>query len=156
MDTIRKIKREDLEELLCLYHQLYEEEDAVVTEERKQAFETILHRDDQFLLVTERKGKIIATVHLTILPNLSHNGASAAYIENVIVDKDHRGQKIGEAIMTRAIEIAEEYRCYRVLLCTGTISHEDPPEIMERRHRFYEKVGLRRGIKNALVRYFNQ
>ena len=32
MDTIRKIKREDLEELLCLYHQLYEEEDAVVTE----------------------------------------------------------------------------------------------------------------------------
>ncbi len=156
MDQIRKIKEHDLGQLLALYHQLHHDEDTAITPERKAAFTEILQNKNSYLLVTERDGKIIATVHLTIMPNLSRNGSPAAYIENVIVDQNLHGQKVGETIMNHAIEIAKARHCYKVFLCTGSITHDDTPELMERRHRFYAKSGLKLGIKNVLVRYLNR
>ncbi len=90
----------------------------------------------QQLLVAELRKKIVGTLVLIIVPNLSHKGTPFAIIENVVVDQRHRGKGIGEALITRAIKEARGAGCYKVSLTSNKFRKEA--------HRFYERLGFGR------------
>jgi ribosomal protein S18 acetylase RimI-like enzyme len=90
----------------------------------------------QHLLVAEVRRKIVGTLVLVVVPNLSHKGTPYAIIENVVVDEKHRSKGIGEALITRAIEESRKTGCYKVTLTSNKRRNEA--------HRFYERLGFAR------------
>lgn len=90
----------------------------------------------QHLLVAESRGKLIGTLVLAVVPNLSHKGTPYAIIENVVVDEKHRSKGIGEALITRAVDEARKAGCYKVTLTSNKRRTEA--------HRFYERLGFSR------------
>ncbi|RST58128.1 GNAT family N-acetyltransferase [Siminovitchia terrae] len=88
---------------------------------------------NQILLVTNNE-IVIGCLQLTIIPGLARLGMKRAQIEGVRVDKNYRGQKIGEALFREAITIAKSEGCGLVQLTTD----KDRKDA----HRFYEKLGF--------------
>lgn len=90
----------------------------------------------QHLLVAESRGKLIGTLVLVVVPNLSRRGTPYGIIENVVVDEKHRSKGIGEALITRAVDEARKIGCYKVTLTSNKRRTEA--------HRFYERLGFAR------------
>ncbi|MFM1653027.1 GNAT family N-acetyltransferase [Brevibacillus sp. B_LB10_24] len=88
---------------------------------------------NQILLVMEDE-IVIGCLQLTIIPGLARLGMKRAQIEGVRVDKNYRGQKVGEALFREAIAIAKSEGCGLVQLTTD----KDRKDA----HRFYEKLGF--------------
>ncbi|WP_213021483.1 GNAT family N-acetyltransferase [Siminovitchia terrae] len=88
---------------------------------------------NQILLVTDNE-IVIGCLQLTIIPGLARLGMKRAQIEGVRVDKNYRGQKIGEALFREAITIAKSEGCGLVQLTTD----KDRKDA----HRFYGKLGF--------------
>jgi len=88
---------------------------------------------NQILLVIEGE-IVIGCLQLTIIPGLARLGMKRAQIEGVRVDKNYRGQKIGEALFREAITIAKSEGCGLVQLTTDK-NRKDAL-------RFYEKLGF--------------
>jgi GNAT superfamily N-acetyltransferase len=88
----------------------------------------------QRLFVLEQDGRILGTLVLVIVPNLSHNTAPYAIIENVIVESALRSQGHGAQLIRHAVEEARRAGCYKVSL---TSSKRRPDA-----HRFYERLGF--------------
>jgi N-acetylglutamate synthase-like GNAT family acetyltransferase len=63
------------------------------------AFNAIDSDINQYLLVGELEGSVIAMLQLTFIPGLSRRGALRANIEAVRVDNGLRGQGIGSWLM---------------------------------------------------------
>ena len=84
-----------------------------------RALTEILARDDHALLVAETGGEVAGTLHLVISPNLTHDGAPWAIVENVVVDEGRRGSGIGRALMEEAERRARAAGCYKVQLMSA-------------------------------------
>jgi GNAT superfamily N-acetyltransferase len=99
-----------------------------------QAFNAIDRDANQYLLVCELDGKVIAMLQLTFIPGLSRRGALRANIEAVRVDSALRGQGIGSWIIRKAVELARERDCGLVQLTSDKSRTEA--------HRFYTRLGF--------------
>jgi GNAT superfamily N-acetyltransferase len=78
---------------------------------------------------------------LEIIPNLTQNGKSIGFIENVITDKEYRRKGIGKKVMEMAIKYAKETNCYKVLLQSNNKQKDA--------HKFYENIGFDGNSKRA-------
>lgn len=121
--VIRKAKRTDANDLKELYfnHLTHfppkEEQDMNLWQNLLDQFE----KDEKMhLLVVEEDGKIVSSVQMAIIENLTHNVRPFAVIENVVTHADYRNKGYASALLDRASEIAKEYRCYKVFLETGS------------------------------------
>ena len=147
MLKIRKANATDAVALHDLYHNHLtayppkERQEMAVWRERIARFE-----DDPFyhLLVGETDGKVVSSVTLIIVENLTHNLRPYSVIENVVTHADYRGKHFASALMSRASEIAAEYGCYKIMLLTG--SKKDSTL------KFYEKCGFNSHEKNAFIK----
>ncbi|MES2677428.1 MAG: GNAT family N-acetyltransferase [Pseudomonadota bacterium] len=99
-----------------------------------KAFADIQKDPNQHLMVMLLDEKIIGTFHLTIIPSLGRAGSKRANIESVRIDKNFRGQKLGEQMIAEAIRIAKENSAVLVQLTT------DKSRIDAK--RFYERLGF--------------
>lgn len=72
------------------------------------------------LLVAEEDGKVVSSVQMAIIENLTHNVRPFAVIENVVTHVDYRNRGFASALLNTASEIAKEHRCYKVFLETGS------------------------------------
>jgi ribosomal protein S18 acetylase RimI-like enzyme len=90
----------------------------------------------QQLFVAEVRKKIVGTLVLVVVQNLSHKGSPYAIIENVVVDEKQRSKGIGEALIRRAVDEARKAGCYKVSLTSNKLRTEA--------HRFYERLGFGR------------
>ena len=111
---------EDLKELYFVYLTQYppaEEQDMAKWQELVDEF---LHNDNNYLLVYEYNGKVVSTVHLNIIKNLTHNLRSYGIIENVVTHGDYRNMGFASALLQKATEIAKEKGCYKIMLETGS------------------------------------
>ena len=130
----------DLLSLLELYKQLEPDDDTINEVTAKNIWKTIKEQNIKYFTAKDN-GKIIASCYICILPNLTRNGRSIGFIENVITDKGYRRKGIGKKIMENAIKYAKDQNCYKVILQSGVKRTEA--------HIFYESLGFDGEIKKA-------
>jgi GNAT superfamily N-acetyltransferase len=98
------------------------------------AFKQIHSDPNHELIVAERNGEVIGTLHLIYLPSISYQGGLRAQIESVRVDKRFQSQGIGSAMMRWSMDRARQRGAHIVQLTTHK-SRKDA-------HRFYERLGF--------------
>ena len=84
----------------------------------RRAFAAIDGDPHHELVVAESGGRVIATLQLSFLPNLTYGGGWRAQIEAVRVARGERGRGIGAEIIGWAIERARQKACVLVQLTT--------------------------------------
>ncbi len=84
------------------------------------AFEQIENDPNHELIVAERNGEVIGTLHLMFLPSVSFQGEMRAQVESVRVDKRFQSQGIGSEMMKWAVERAKQRGAHMVQLTTHT------------------------------------
>jgi len=87
------------------------------------------------LIVTEKDGEVIGTLHLMFLPSISFQGGLRAQVESVRVDKKFQNQGMGSQIMEHAIQIAKARGAHVMQLTTHNTRNDA--------HRFYERLGFK-------------
>jgi glucosamine-phosphate N-acetyltransferase len=103
-----------------------------------EVFERINSNPDYVIAVAELEGKIVGTTTLFIESKFIHNGGFVGHIEDVSVDRNFHGQKIGQKIMEYLLKISKKRGCYKTILnCTDDVK------------LFYEKLGFRQ-VANEL------
>ncbi len=137
---IRRARSRDLQGILQLYAQLFartdqtEENTETILPAHRTAFSEIDRDSNTSLLVAESSGRVLGTLSVTIVPNLSHRGRRWAIIENVVVDRSIQRASVGTALMQYAIALAQERDCFRIVL-SSSVHRKDS-------HRFYESLGF--------------
>jgi ribosomal protein S18 acetylase RimI-like enzyme len=99
------------------------------------AFEQINNDPNHELIVAERNGEVIGTLHLMFLPSVSFQGGLRAQVESVRVDKRLQSQGIGSEMMKWTMERARQHGAHAVQLTT----HKTRVDA----HRFYERLGFK-------------
>jgi GNAT superfamily N-acetyltransferase len=143
---IRKAKKEDAESLKDLYfHHLtaYPPAEEQNMEKWREMITGFEKSNTYHLLVGEVDGKIVSSVTLVIIENLTHNLRPYAIIENVVTHADYRGKYFATALMKKASEIAKEHNCYKIMLMTGSKR--------ETTLKFYENCGYNKNDKTAFL-----
>ncbi|MEK7354000.1 MAG: GNAT family N-acetyltransferase [Chloroflexota bacterium] len=141
MPTIRSANEKDIPRLIELYGDLVistspeELNRSPGADDYKRAFAQIQAARGHELLVAEEDGKILGTMALIIVPNLSHGGLPWAGVENVMVDADYRRRGIGKLLMDYALVEAKKAGCYKLQL----ISDKSRKEA----HKFYKALGYK-------------
>lgn len=99
-----------------------------------RAFERMASNPDIQQIVATQDDEIVATMQLTLIPGLSHQGTTRLHIEGVRVRSDLRSAGIGSVLITWAIDYAREHDCGMIELTTN--------KSREAAHRFYERIGF--------------
>ena len=99
-----------------------------------RAFEQIDADPRNELIVADAGGTVVGTCQLTFTPSLSRGGAERKTIEAVRVSRTVRGQGIGRAMMTWALDLARRRGCGLAQLTTDKRRTDA--------HRFYESLGF--------------
>lgn len=136
--VIRRAQRSDLPAIMELTAQdslADPPEPALPGEGHLAAFDAIAAHPDHELVVGIIGDKVVATLQLSFLPGLSHEGAWRAQVEAVRVRRELRGRGIGAAMMEWVVGRARERNCRLVQLTTNR-SRVDA-------QRFYERLGFR-------------
>lgn len=98
------------------------------------AFYKIDSDTNQYLMVVEHEGKIVATCHLTLMPSLTFIGSTRMQIEAVRVAEKERDKKIGQWMLHQAIRYAKARGASILQLTTN--------KQRDRAKHFYEKLGF--------------
>ena len=135
----RRARREDLRAILELLNDgkvgnVLERIEDPLPRIYEDAFAAIEADANQLLLVGEIDGRIVASLQLSFIPGIAHQGAWRAQVEAVRVARDLRGRKIGEAMMRHVIALAKERGCALLQLTTNK-ARDDA-------RRFYRRLGF--------------
>ena len=130
--TIRELEEKDLwNGFLTSLDSLRQASD-IDKDKALEIFNKINLNPDHIIGVAELEGKIVGSTTLLIELKFIHNGGLVGHIEDVVVDKNFQGMKIGEKIMKYLLKIAEDRGCYKTILdCTNDVKP------------FYEKLGFK-------------
>ena len=129
---IRKLRKEDLQNGFLTTLDSLKQASDIETKKAEEIFEKINSTPDYTIAVAELEGRVVGATTLLIEQKFIHNGGLVGHIEDVVVDKNHQGQKIGEKIMKFLLDIANEQGCYKTILdCTDDVK------------LFYEKMGFK-------------
>ncbi|MBV2365139.1 GNAT family N-acetyltransferase [Streptomonospora nanhaiensis] len=122
---IRAAIRSDLGAILRLLRELGDTTPAQSSTVRMssaavRAWTRIENDPDRTVLVAERRGQIIGTLDLLVVPNLTHDAQSWAVVDNLVVDPACRRAGVGRALVEDAVDRASRAGCYKIEL----VSHE--------------------------------
>jgi glucosamine-phosphate N-acetyltransferase len=81
---------------------------------------------------------IIGVASIHIIYKLSR---TLGLIEDVAVNKDHRGKGIGKSLVEKLIEIGKQKNCDKIVLNTS-----------EKNSKFYEKIGFEKNEIQMVIR----
>jgi len=137
---VRLATESDLPRIMELLQQLSlgeprERVSSPLPESYRRALQQIEADRRQQLLVVEDGGRVVGTLCLIVVPNLSHEGRPYALVENVVVDETERSGGYGELLLRHAMAEAQRAGCYKLALT----SNKQRPDA----HRFYQRLGLR-------------
>jgi GNAT superfamily N-acetyltransferase len=141
--VIRECREQDLAGLLTLYAELRPNDPVLAPSVAREALRRLLAEPGVRLLVAEVEGQLAATCQLGVIPTLTNGGKPFAIIEHVITAAAFRRQGLSQQVIARALAIAWEMECYKVMLLSG--------EGREEAHRLYEKLGFKAGIEKGFV-----
>ena len=129
---IRKLKKDDLQNGFLTTLDSLRQTSNIEAKKAEEIFEKINSTPEYIIAVAELDGKIIGATTLLIEQKFIHDGGLVGHIEDVVVDKNYQGQRIGEKIMKYLLEIAKNQGCYKTILdCTDDVK------------QFYEKLGFK-------------
>ena len=127
MINIRKATQDDLSSILHLASQL---SDATHIDERQflKNLPMMLNDEQHCLLIATNDQKVIGYLSSYFHRTIYANG-QVAYIDEIVIEDSHRGQKIGTDLMAKFELIAADYQCRLISLATAGAKG------------FYEKLG---------------
>jgi len=141
---IRKIKKEELNDLLGLYAHMHDKDDPLPGKGKiSEVWREVVNDPKINYFVLERDNRIVSCCHLVIVPNLSRGARPYGLIENVVTHKGYRKRGFGKSILEYALKYAWSKNCYKVMLMTGRNTEET--------FRFYESAGFDRHGKQAFI-----
>lgn len=147
MFQIRRARPQDapgLQELYLRYLTATPPEHPGTLAQWQEMLERFARREDYFLLVGEEAGRVVSSVTLILVENLTHGIRPYALIENVVTHGDFRGKGHASALLEEASRLAKEAGCYKIMLLTGSKQ--------ESTLRFYEQNGFVRGEKTGFLK----
>ena len=142
---VREVKENDLNGLLHLYKQLHNSEIVMNLDELSKLWNQILQDNNHHIIVAEEDDKIVSSCVCVIIPNLTHNQQSYAFIENVITDEAYRKRGFATKCLNYAKEIAVKKKCYKIMLLTGSKK--------ETTLQFYRNAGYNSEDKTAFIQW---
>lgn len=135
---IRKLRIEDLQNGFLTSLDSLRKASDIDPSNAEEIFKKIDSNPDYTIAVAEIDGKVVGSTTLLIEQKFIHHGGLVGHIEDVVVDKNFQGLKIGEKVMKYLLEIAKNQGCYKTILdCTDEVKP------------FYEKLGFKQ-VANEL------
>ena len=135
---IRELKKDDLWNGFLTSLDSLRQASNIKKEKAVKVFDKINQNPDHIIAVAELDGKIVGSATLLLELKFIHEGGVVGHIEDVVVNKSHQGQKIGEKIIKYLLEQAKSKGCYKTILdCVDDVKP------------FYEKLGFKQNA-NAL------
>lgn len=142
---IREVNINDLDSIQELYLHLHEEEKMPFSNELNAIWQNIIEDKNYHIIVGESDGKLISSVTLVIILNLTRQAKPYAIIENVVTHTEYRNKGYGTMLIKKAIKIAEESGCYKIMLLTGS---KEKATL-----KFYENCGFNCKDKTAFIKW---
>ena len=143
-EHVRTVRPDELDRLLDLYRHLNPEDPDIKGQKHiKEIWQEICADPGIFYFAIEENGLLVSSCTLTVIKNLTRGGQPYGLIENVVTHASYRKRGYGSAILEKALETARSSGCYKVMLMTGRKE--------ESTLNFYEKAGLKKGLKTAFT-----
>jgi len=108
-----------------------------------QLWESIINDPNYHILIGEELGKIVSSVTLVIIKNLTRQMRPHALIENMVTAPDYRNKGYARLLLNKAVEMAKENNCYRIMFISGSKN--------ESTLNFYLNSGFTNTEKSAFV-----
>ena len=142
-ENIRYIRKDELKDLFELYkHMNTDDPEIEENSELCALWERILNDPNQHYIVTEVDGRIVSSLVLVIIENLTRGARPYGLIENVVTHEAYRNRGYGTGLLKKALEIAQNRGCYKVMLMSGR-----GEDVL----KFYDKAGFERGKKTGFI-----
>ena len=142
---VREAAAGDLEALLDLYRDMHARNGPAEPAALESAWTALLAHPGARVLLLEADGVPASSCVLYVYPNLSRGARPFGLVENVVTRADCRRRGYAERLLSRALALAWEEGCYKVLLLTG---RADPSV-----HLLYGRVGFLAGVKTGYIAY---
>ena len=136
--VIRELQKEDLGNGFLTTLDSLRKTSNIEKKTANKIFDKIENNPDHIIVVALIDGKIVGAATLLLESKFIHDGGIVGHIEDVVVDKNFQGQRIGEKIIRYLLEFAKTKGCYKTILdCVDDVKP------------FYEKLGFKHNA-NAL------
>ncbi|MCK7596365.1 GNAT family N-acetyltransferase [Microbulbifer sp. CAU 1566] len=139
----RLAELKDKDGILQLYRALRPNDPELGSEASEKALSEIINSPNADIIVAEHNGKLSSTCMLGTVPSMAMAGRPFGVIEHVITLPEARGNGLGKAVLTFALNQAWDMGCYKVLLLSGAQRVEA--------HRLYESVGFIGDVEKGFV-----
>lgn len=144
---VREANEKDLQEILELYLYLHEKSIPEMSEHLTDTWRQIMQDVNHHLIVKVVDEKIVSSCVCVIIPNLTRNVRSYAFVENVVTHADYRGRGYATECLNYAKEIAERQYCYKMMLLTGSKEQKTLD--------FYKNAGYNSTDKTAFIQWID-
>lgn len=145
MLNIRLADEADLGTLLRLYTVLHGEEEPPPSDGLSRLWATIMADPNRYIILAEIDRVVAGSCELIVVPNLTHHQRPYGLVENVVTDPDYRRQGCALAVLDRAVQLAAEQNCYKLMLMTGGRTPGS--------HALYQRAGFNQNDKIGFVRW---
>jgi glucosamine-phosphate N-acetyltransferase len=136
--TIRELQNEDLWNGFLSTLDSLRQTSNIEKNSANEVLDKIKNNPNHIIIVALIDNKVVGAATLLLEPKFIHDGGTVGHIEDVVVDKNYQGQKIGEKIIRHLLDVAKTKNCYKTILdCTDDVKP------------FYEKLGFKHNA-NAL------
>jgi len=135
---------EGLQELYLKHLTKYPPQEPQLKKDWITLLEKLKENKDYHLIVGIEEGKVVSSVTLVIIRNLTHNLRPYSVMENVVTHSDYRKRGYASELIEYGSNIAKRENCYKIMLMTGSKR--------ESTLNFYRENGFSVGEKSACLK----
>jgi N-acetylglutamate synthase-like GNAT family acetyltransferase len=140
---IREAEGTDKNQLFELYRMLVPNSKKMIVLEEQ--IDAIKKDPNNFVLVYDEEGQILATLTLNICSQALHGKRPYGVIENIIVHENHRSKNIGQKLLQYVEDYCRSLNCHRIMLLSNSSR--------ESAHQFFEREGYDGSVSKGFKKY---